>query len=61
MYSVEETLLRLENEDHEAFMLNCSLQTFQQRFADEASGNAEPLRGASEAEPGTPAEERHGS
>ena len=42
----------METEDHDAFMLNCSLHTFRQRFADEASGNAEPLRGASEVEPG---------
>ena len=49
---VQDTLLKLEREDHEAFMLNCSLQLFRHRFAGESHANGEAFESSSELEAG---------
>ena len=48
MRTVGETLLKVEAEDHAAFMLNFSLNSFKRRFADEARGNGDAFENATE-------------
>ena len=43
-HNVKDTLLRLEAEDVDSFLLSCSLEHFRRRFASERGSRSNPLR-----------------
>ena len=54
MLTVRETLLKLEAEDTNMFMLNCALERFRQRYAPEGDAKGDPFKNAEELRPGNP-------